>query len=162
MVSYSLKDHVWLPRLSLSSLTDMVKVKGKFLYSTVSSPQDCSKRFTSLADLFSQIHLNFFGKHPATLRLMCKGCLLQISTIVYNQVLIHIAEWPGAIYSEQNLSKNLTPQHRIKTKSTKLYPWATALDIVVGSCLFQLPNCVCLSTQCVERTMSQEHSLQIS
>ena len=31
-----------------------VKGKAKFVYSAVANPQDCSKRFTSLADLFNQ------------------------------------------------------------------------------------------------------------
>ena len=39
------------------------KAKGKFLYSTVSSPQDRSKH-----------PLSFSGKHPAMLQLMCEGC----------------------------------------------------------------------------------------
>ena len=46
------------------------KGKGMFLYSAVSSPWDCSNRFTlhPLADLFIPIH--FSGKHSAMLQLL--------------------------------------------------------------------------------------------
>ena len=62
--------------IQMASVTFRLLINGKFLYSAVSIPPDCSKHFTfySLADLFNQTTgpLNFSGKHPTTLQLMHK------------------------------------------------------------------------------------------
>ena len=60
-----------------------VKSKGKFSYSAVSHPQDCSKRFYTLLpwQTCSIKHcLNFTGKHPAKLQLMHEGCSYNITS----------------------------------------------------------------------------------
>ena len=58
-----------------------VQIKEVFLYSAVSSPQDCSECFTLYTFLYTSLtssskhHLKFSGKHPAILQLMHEGCL---------------------------------------------------------------------------------------
>ena len=52
------------------------KSKLEFLYSAVSSPQNCSKHFTLPRQTCSiNPHFNLSGKHPATLQLMSKVLL---------------------------------------------------------------------------------------
>ena len=69
-------------------------IKVKFLYSAVSMPLDCSKRFTlNFPSRPVQSNtINFSRNYPATLQLMHKDCSKHISTTVYSQVLIHAAE----------------------------------------------------------------------
>ena len=108
--------------------------KGKFLYSAVSKPQDCSKCFTlySLADLFYQ--------KPS--RLLWEA--FSHAAINSQRLLVHIySPLSIARYSFMQLSKleqcwlkkfaqGFTRQHRIRiwvlvVESPMLYPWATAL-----------------------------------
>ena len=56
------------------ALCQVEKSKGKFLYSTVSNPQDCSKRFYTLLlwqTCSIRHHLNFSRKHPAICYNLC-------------------------------------------------------------------------------------------
>ena len=75
--------------------------KGKFLYSAVTSPQDCSKHFISLADLFNQKASQLLYAASSHAAINAQRLLRQISTTVYSQLLFHIAEWARAISSEQ-------------------------------------------------------------
>ena len=105
--------------ITLISLTTQLnhKGKGKFLYSAASSHQDCSKRFSSLTDLFKLTPSQLpWGKRPATLQLMRKGCCYKNSPLSI------------ARHSFRQLSK--LEQCRVKKlliEGPKLYPQAIAL-----------------------------------
>ena len=106
--------------------------KGKFLFSAVTNHQDSSKRFTLYFWQTCSIkhHFSYFAKHPALLQLLREGySRTQISTTIYSQVLIHTAEWTGAMSSENTCPMFYTAQHRIRARvlsveSSKLFPWA--------------------------------------
>ena len=103
--------------------------KGKFSYSTVSGPQDCSKRFYTLLprSVHSDTISTSLGSIQPYVTINARRLLIHISTTVYNWVLIYTAERNGAISSKTNLPKVLTLQHRIRTRvllveNPKLYP----------------------------------------
>ena len=106
--------------------------KGKFLYSAVSNPQDCSKRFT----------LYFPDRPfqtPSKLLWEASSHMLQIMRDGYSCTCppLSIARYSFTQLNDleqcrvKNLPKVLIPQHRIRTQvlvveSRKLYPWAIA------------------------------------
>ena len=73
------------------------KSKGKCLYSAVSSSQDCSKHFTvyfpsgQTCSLTDTISASLGGIQPYA-AIKARRLLIHISTTVYSQVLIYIAE----------------------------------------------------------------------
>ena len=67
------------------------KGEGMFLYSAVSSPLDRSKRFT-LHPLGRPVHSDTNSTSFVTQQ-YCEKTIHLYFTIVYSQVLIHIAEW---------------------------------------------------------------------
>ena len=79
--------------------------KGKFLYSTVSSPQDCSQRFRPFNQTPSQLLCETSGHSTINAR----SLLVQISTLVYSQV-IQLSEL------DQCKLQNL---HKIQHSSTR-------------------------------------------
>ena len=69
--------------------------KGEFLYSTVSSPQDHSKRFTLYfpdSPVHSDTISTFLGSIQAYATIYARRLLVHISTTVCSQVLIYTAE----------------------------------------------------------------------
>ena len=62
-----------------------------FVYSMVSSPSDHSKRFT-FQPPGRPVHSDFSGKYLGMLQLLRETIHSQMSTTVYNQVLIYAAE----------------------------------------------------------------------
>ena len=64
------------------------------MYSAVSNPKDCSMCFT-LYSCSIRHHLVFSGKHSAFY--FATTTHIQIFTIMCSQVLIHTAEWTGAM-----------------------------------------------------------------
>ena len=69
--------HYPKPPLQGGCIRNTVHMSGKFLYSAVSSPQDCSKRldFTSLADLFNQTPSQLLWEASSRmLQLIREGC----------------------------------------------------------------------------------------
>ena len=68
--------------------------KGKFLYSAVSGPQDCSKRFYTLLpwQTCSIKHSNSLGSIQPYATNIARRLLIYTSTTVYSQVLIYTAE----------------------------------------------------------------------
>ena len=76
------------------------KSKGKFLYSAVSSPQDCSKHFTLYfpgRPVQSNTVSTSLGSIQPYAAINAQSLLVHISTTVYSQVLIHTAKWTGAM-----------------------------------------------------------------
>ena len=74
--------------------------KGKFLYSAVSNPQDCSKRFTHYfpgRPVQSNTISTSLGSIQPYATINAQRLLVHISTTVYSQVLIYTAEWTGAM-----------------------------------------------------------------
>ena len=69
--------------------------RGKFLYSAVSNPQDCSKRFTLYFN-DSPVHSDTISASLGSIQpyatTNARRLLVHISTTVYSQVLIYIAE----------------------------------------------------------------------
>ena len=65
-----------------------------FLYGGVSCPSEHSNRFTLhlLTDLFILTPIRFSGKHSTNLKILRETIHSHISTTVYSQVLIYIAE----------------------------------------------------------------------
>ena len=69
--------------------------KGKFLYSTVSSPQDRSKRFTLYfpdRPVHSDTNSASLGSIQPYASINVQRLLIHMSTTVYSQVLIYTAE----------------------------------------------------------------------
>ena len=63
------------PFLSFPPVSLNQKCKRKFLYSTVSNPQNCSKHFTSLTDLFNQTPSQLLWEASShIIQLMREGC----------------------------------------------------------------------------------------
>ena len=76
--------------------------KGKFVYSAVSNPQDCSKRFYTLLPwqtCSSKHHLNFSEKHPAICQLNREGCSYTYPSLVYSQIFVADARLLNYSYS---------------------------------------------------------------
>ena len=74
--------------------------KGKFLYSAVSSPQDHSKRFTLYfpdRPVHSDTISASLGSIQPYAAINVRRLLVHISTTVYSQVLIYLAEWTGTM-----------------------------------------------------------------
>ena len=69
--------------------------KGKFLYSAVSGPQDCSQRFYRPAQ--SNTVLTSVGSIQPYATINARRLLVHKSTTVYSQVLIYTAEWTGTM-----------------------------------------------------------------
>ena len=79
--------------------TRIKKVKGRFLYSAVSSPLDRSNCFTHVAFPDRPVHsdtvLGFSGKHSSQAAITRQDQITHIPTTVYSQVLIYTAESTG-------------------------------------------------------------------
>ena len=83
------------------------KVKGKFLYSAVSNPQVCSKRFTCYypdRPVQSDTMWTSLGSIQPYAIIYARRLLAHISTTVYSQVLIYTAAWTKArqIWGQRN------------------------------------------------------------
>ena len=79
----------------LLTFHDTLKVKGKFLYSAVSSPQDRSKRFIlyfSDRPVHSDTISASLGSIQPHATINARRLLVHISNTVYSQVLIYSAE----------------------------------------------------------------------
>ena len=74
---------------------ETVKAKGKFLYSAVSSPLDCSMHFTLYfpdRPVHSDTISASLGSIQPYAAINARRLLIHISTTVYSQVLIYSAE----------------------------------------------------------------------
>ena len=84
-----------------SEITFFIKKgKGKFLYSTVSSPKNHSKRFTLYfpdRPVHSDTISASLGSIQPYATINARRLLVHISTTVYCQVFIYTAEWTGAM-----------------------------------------------------------------
>ena len=81
-------------------LKDLEVIKGKFLYSAVSGPQDRSKRFTLYfpnRPVHSDTISASLGSIQPYATINAQRLLVHISMTVYSQVLIYSAEWTGAM-----------------------------------------------------------------
>ena len=92
----------------------IVKSKGKFLYSAVSSPQDRSKHFTLYfpGKSVQSLYLNFSGKYSAMLQLMHEGCSYRYPPLAIARCsFIQLSELEQC--RMKKLSNGLTSQHRM-------------------------------------------------
>ena len=106
------------------------KSKGKFLYSAVSSPQDCSKRFTLYfpdRPVHSDTISASLGSIQPYAASNARRLLVHISTTVYSQVLILIQLSELDQSRVKKLGQGFNTAARIRTRvlvveSPKLYP----------------------------------------
>ena len=101
-----------------------VKIKGKgmVLYSAVSSPLDCSKRFTLSSPgrpVHSDTVLGFSWKHSSHAAI-AQRLFTHISTTVYSQVLIYTAESTEASWSERKCPNFETVTTGIRTRALSI------------------------------------------
>ena len=71
----------------------------KFLYSAVSNPQDCSKHFTSLTDLFNQTPSQLLWEASSHICYNeCAKALIHLSTNVYSQFCLCLGVYNSLFY----------------------------------------------------------------
>ena len=125
--------HLFTSSLSLSLLK--LEFKKKFLYSKVSSSQNCSKHFTLYfpdRPVHSDTISASLGSIQPYAAINARRLLVHISTTVYSQILIYTAEWTGAML-RQNLAQcfntaaqDLNPGSLSrKSEALSLSHWAT-------------------------------------
>ena len=110
--------------------TPFVKmVKGKLLYSTVANTLDCSMHFLVYSP-GRPVQLNTISTYLPLCNLYAMTVYIQISTTVFSQVLIYIAEWTGAMQS-YNLPKVWHTNTVLLVESPKLQPLCNYVCIIV-------------------------------
>ena len=113
-------------------LAYILNIKGKFLYSALSNPQDCSNCYTLYfpdRPVQSYIITASLGSIQTYVAINARRLLVHISTTVHPIMQLSELE---LCRMKWNLSSVLTPQHRIRNRvllveSLRHYPWATAL-----------------------------------
>ena len=113
-------------RIRFELRTTDLNIKYTFLYSAVSSRQDCSKRFYTLLPWQTcsiRHNLNLYGKHPTSNHAAVNARRL----FVHNYPPLYIARYARVQLSEleqcivEKRAQGLTRQHRIRTRVFLVY-----------------------------------------
>ena len=102
-----------------------VKANGKFLYSMVSCPWDCLKRFMlySVADLFIPMPFRLLWEAFSHVEITVRRLFLPIVISVCSQVLIYNTEWTVATWDEQNYQNFKTAARGFEPGFSQLRAW---------------------------------------